>query len=358
MKIITIIGARPQFIKAAVVSRAIRQMAARGMDIQESILHTGQHYDYNMSELFFDQLALPAPKWHLDCGNNTATMKTVITPLLRAEQPDVVLVYGDTNSTLAGAEAANELAIPVAHIEAGLRSFNNTMPEEHNRIATDRIATWLFCPTRTAVENLHREGITRQVYHVGDVMYDAALLFTPEESKQEDVLTQYGLQVQPFALATIHRASTAENEQALTNIIQALSQIPMPVLLPLHPHTKKTVQAVPALQRLLAQATNIRVIEPVGYLEMLVLERQAKYILTDSGGMQKEAYFQRTPCITLRNETEWNETVQAGWNRLTGTETASILHALSMPFDTKEINEYGDGHSAEQIIHILCPNVS
>lgn len=356
MKIITVIGARPQFVKAAVVSRAIQQMTERGVAIEELLLHTGQHYDYTMSELFFRQLALPTPRWHLNCGNDMTAMKIAITPILQAEQPDVVLVYGDTNSTLAGAEAAHELSIPVAHIEAGLRSFNNTMPEEHNRIATDRIATWLFCPTRTAVENLRREGITQQVYHVGDVMYDAALLFTPEATKQQAVLSQYGLQVKQFALATIHRASTAENETALTNIVQALSQIQMPVLLPLHPHTAKTVQATPALQQLLALATNIRVIEPVGYIEMLALERQAKYILTDSGGMQKEAYFQRTQCITLREETEWIETVEAGWNRLAGTDTARILEALQQPFQGASIDEYGDGHCAKQILRLLCPN--
>lgn len=356
MKIITVIGARPQFVKAAVVSRAIRKLAHQGVPIQEQLLHTGQHYDYTMSELFFRQLDLPAPRWHLNCGNDMSKMKAAIMPILQTEQPDVVIVYGDTNSTLAGAEAAHAISIPVAHIEAGLRSFNETMPEERNRIATDRIATWLFCPTRTAVENLRREAITQSVYHVGDVMYDAALIFTPEEAKQQAILDQYGLQAKHFALTTIHRASTAENETALTNIIRALSQIPMPVLLPLHPHTAKTVQAIPALQQLLAQATNIRVVEPIGYLEMLALEHQAQLILTDSGGMQKEAYFQRTPCITLREDTEWTETVENGWNRLAGTETQRILDATRQPFRGAAIDEYGDGHCAEKILRILCPN--
>lgn len=357
MKIITIIGARPQFIKAAVVSRVIRQMATRGIDIQELILHTGQHYDYNMSELFFAQLDIPSPKWHLDCGNDIKQMKVAIKPILQAEQPNVVLVYGDTNSTLAGAEAANELAIPIAHVEAGLRSYNASMPEERNRIATDRIATWLFCPTRAAVENLRQENITKGVYRIGDVMYDAALTFIPDEATQQQMLQQNGLQSKQYALATIHRASTADNPEALLRIIQALAQAEIPILWPLHPHTRKTIEAIPALQQALQKANNIHIIEPVGYTCMLALERQAQVIITDSGGIQKEAYFQRTPCITLRDETEWIETVQAGWNRLAGTDTKRILEALSMPFQPQAIDEYGDGHSAEQIIRILCPNV-
>ena len=358
MKIITIIGARPQFIKAAVVSRVIRRMAEVGVDIQEYILHTGQHYDYAMSELFFTQLHIPAPHWHLDCGNDMVRMKQAITPILQAEQPDMVIVYGDTYSTLAGAEAANALHIPVAHVEAGLRSFNTEMPEERNRIVADQIATWRFCPTQTAVHNLRLENITDKIYHVGDVMYDAALSFTPDESAQQATLLRYGLQAKQFALATIHRASTAENVPALTNIFQALALLGIPVLLPLHPHTANTVDANPELQQLLRQATNIRVVEPIGYIEMLALERQAKLILTDSGGMQKEAYFQQTPCITLRNETEWTETVEAGWNRLAGTDTTRILDAAHTPFIGSAIHEYGDGHAAEKTLRILCPNES
>ena len=356
MKIITVIGARPQFIKAAVISHAIRQIAATGADIEEYLLHTGQHYDPNMSALFFTQLDLPAPKWHLACGNDISAMKKAITPILESERPDIVIVYGDTNSTLAGAEAAHALTIPVAHIEAGLRSFNNLMPEENNRILTDRIASWRFCPTRTAMTNLQAEGLTEQNYLVGDVMYDAALLFMPDEQEQRELLKRYDLQSKQFVLTTIHRASTAENIPALTAIIQALAQIPMPVLLPLHPHTAKTVNSSPALQQLLAQATNIRVIEPVGYREMLALERNARHIITDSGGMQKEAYFQRTPCITLREQTEWTETVLAGWNHLAGTDTQAILNTLKQPFAQQPIDEYGDGHSAQQILCILCPN--
>lgn len=358
MKIITVIGARPQFIKAAVVSRAIRQLALQGTDIQEYILHTGQHYDYAMSELFFSQLDIPAPTWHLDCGNDIQRMKSLICPILEAERPDLVLVYGDTNSTLAGAESAQAMNIPVAHIEAGLRSFDNSMPEERNRIATDRIASWLFCPTRTAVMNLQREGFTRHVYHTGDVMYDATLLFTPDEQTQQHILKRHQVASKQFAITTIHRAATAENIEALSAIIQALRQTDIPVLWPLHPHTGKTVQSSEKLQTLLAQADNIRVMDPVGYVEMLALERHARYILTDSGGMQKEAYFQQSPCITLRNETEWTETVQAGWNRLAGTTTQGILDALRQPFRPQVIRDFGDGQSAQTILQLLCQNAS
>ena len=351
MKIITIIGARPQFIKAAVVSRAMQQAG-----IQEFILHTGQHYDYTMSELFFTQLGLPAPKWHLNCGNDISLMRETILPILRDEKPDIVLVYGDTYSTLAGAQAAHELHIPIAHVEAGLRSFNDTMPEEHNRIETDRMATWLFCPTRTAVENLHREGYRQGIYHVGDVMLDAARIYTPDEPTQLAILQQNGVVSKHFALATIHRASTAENEATIKSIMEALAQLPYEVLLPLHPHTTKTVAASSVLQQIIAKAGNIHIIEPVGYIEMLVLERHAQLIFTDSGGVQKEAFFQGTPCITLREETEWTETIEAGWNRLAGTDTQRILQAVSESFAKQPILDFGDGKSAKQIIEILCQN--
>ena len=243
MKIITIIGARPQFIKATVVSHAIIAMAKGGVEIEEKILHTVQHYDSNMSELFFRQLDIPMPCWNLACGNNFEQMKASILPILQAEKPDIVLVYGDTTSTLAGAQAAHSLSIPIAHIEAGLRSFNMSMPEEYNRIQTDRLSTWLFCPTHTAVENLHREGITTNVFHTGDVMYDAALTFIPDHQTQADILSHYAVRSKQFAIATIHRAATAENVPALRDIIQAFKQIELPFLLPLHPHKAKNIEA-------------------------------------------------------------------------------------------------------------------
>ncbi len=357
MKIITIIGARPQFIKAATISQAIRRMAASGVNIQEFILHTGQHYDYAMSELFFRQLDVPTPRWHLDCKNDFLRMKELITPILQSEQPDVVIVYGDTTSTLAGAEAASSLHIPLAHIEAGLRSFNNAMPEEKNRILTDLLANWLFCPTRTAVSNLNNEGITNGVFHTGDVMYDAALLFTPNQDQQLRILSQYHLAPKQFAIATMHRAATAENIEALSAIVEALAQLSLPVLLPLHPHTARTFAAQPSLQERLNQARNIHVTEPVGYIEMLALEQQAKLILTDSGGMQKEAYFLSTPCITLRDETEWTETVEAGWNKLAGTQTERIVIAARTPFEARSISDFGDGHAADKMIELLCQDI-
>jgi UDP-GlcNAc3NAcA epimerase len=354
MKIITIIGARPQFIKATVVSRAIIAMAKGGVEIEEKILHTGQHYDSNMSELFFRQLDIPTPCWNLACGNNFEQMKASILPILQAEKPDIVLVYGDTTSTLAGAQAAHSLSIPIAHIEAGLRSFNMSMPEEYNRIQTDRLSTWLFCPTHTAVENLHREGITTNVFHTGDVMYDAALTFIPDHQTQADILSHYAVRSKQFAIATIHRAATAENVPALRDIIQAFKQIELPILLHLHPHTAKTIEADSSLQDLIISAPNVHIIAPIGYIEMLVLERHASHIFTDSGGMQKEAYFQGTPCITLRDETEWTETVNAGWNRLVGTNTQRIIDAFRIPFAGEIFDEYGNGNSAQQIIHLLC----
>ena len=354
MRIITIIGARPQFVKAAVVSDAIRAVALSGVDVQESILHTGQHYDDNMSELFFRQLHIPSPRWHLACGNDYDLMRRSVTSIMEAERPDRVIVYGDTLSTLAGAEAAQSLHIPIAHIEAGLRSFNTAMPEEHNRIITDRLSTWLFCPTKTAVENLHREGFTEGIFHSGDVMYDAVRIFTPQEDRQLQVLAQHQLSSKQFVLATMHRADTADNVEALTRIITALKQLEIPVLLPLHPHTAKTIHANKVLQQLLDEAGNIRIISPVGYIETLSLERHARFVLTDSGGMQKEAYFQRTPCVTMRDETEWVETVRSGWNHLAGTTTEGILRAMERPFEQHLIHDFGDGHAAQKIARIIC----
>ncbi len=353
MNIVTIVGARPQFIKAAAVSRAVQRARLQGCDISEQLLHTGQHYDYNMSGLFFSQLGIPAPAWNLGCRNNDTQMTQKIASVLQEVRPDLVIVYGDTFSTLAGARAAVGLDIPVAHVEAGLRSFNDAMPEEYNRIQTDRISRYLFCPTHTAVENLRNEGREEGVYLTGDVMYDATLMFTPDVERQQQILHELGICSGHFALATIHRADTAEDPEKLHGIFMALSQLGREVILPLHPHTARTVSSHAELTGLLADSGNIRVIEPVGYQEMLVLEKHAFLILTDSGGVQKEAYFQRTPCITLREETEWTETVTAGWNRLAGTDTQRILAATAAPFHTKDISDYGTGSAADIIIQHL-----
>ena len=353
MNIITIVGARPQFIKAAVVSAAVRKAAAAGADISEKILHTGQHYDYNMSELMFRELHLPAPVWNLGCTSSVEEMQQAVTAVLQEQTPDMVVVYGDTNSTLAGALAAHALHIPVAHVEAGLRSYNDKMAEEFNRIQTDRISSLLFCPTSTAVSNLKQENITQGVYRTGDVMYDAALQFTPVAERQSDILQRLNLIPGQFALATIHRAETADLVDKLQNIIRALSRLPYKVVLPLHPRTAHTVAQSAETASLIRRSTNILLIEPVGYLEMLVLEKNASLILTDSGGVQKEAYFQHTPCVTLRGETEWTETVAAGWNIIAGTDTENIISAALSARCGKPIDEYGNGHSAEMIADII-----
>lgn len=345
MNIITIVGARPQFIKAAAVMHVYAQ---------NRLLHTGQHYDYNMSEAFFNELHLPAPQWNLDCRNNDPDMTTKIQAILQAEKPDVVIVFGDTYSTLCGARAAKLAGINVAHIEAGLRSFNDSMPEEYNRIETDKIAQYLFCPTHTAVKNLQAEGITNNVFLVGDVMYDAALRFTPNEEEQAQILNSLHITAKQYYLATIHRADTADSPAKIESIFRALQALDKDVIVPLHPHTAKTIAENTTLQDLLKASPSIRIIDPVGYRQMLSLEKNALVILTDSGGVQKEAYFQRTPCVTLRNETEWTETVNAGWNRLAGTDTDRIIKACTTPFNGSEIAEYGDGKAAERIIqHLL-----
>ncbi|MCQ2342696.1 MAG: UDP-N-acetylglucosamine 2-epimerase (non-hydrolyzing) [Paludibacteraceae bacterium] len=350
MRIITIIGARPQFIKAAMLSQAIRQRQAEDCPIQEKILHTGQHYDYEMSDIFFTELGIPAPAWHLGCSTSVDEMVQNIIPILQEERPDMVVVYGDTNSTLAGALAASHCNIPIAHIEAGLRSYTD-MAEEHNRVATDRLAHWLFCPTSTAVDNLHKEGITQRVYQVGDIMYDAAIQVGLMPSS---ILDRLDISA-PYLLATVHRAENTDRTERLAHILTAFARLNRLIILPLHPRTRKVISAHPELQQLLQQAANIRVIDSVGYADIATLEKNAYCILTDSGGIQKEAYFHRTPCITLREETEWVETVQTGWNTLVGTDIHRILSAVNnVRRPQQEITEYGSGTTARQIVDILC----
>lgn len=354
MKIITIIGARPQFIKAAMVSRAILNKASSGTDIKEYILHTGQHYDYNMSEIFFKELNVPAPTWHLENCGGVENMTTQIKERLQTIKADYVLTYGDTNSTLAGAIAAEELHIPLIHIEAGLRSHNMQMAEEYNRIQTDKRSQLLFCPTHLAIDNLAKEGITTGVYHCGDVMYDAALTFAPIAEKQSKIIEALGLKDKQFILTTIHRGETLNEPNKLYNIILALAQIDHLIVFPIHPHTKKVIESYPNISQLLYDAHNVIITESVSYLDMIMLERKARFILTDSGGVQKEAYFHKTPCITLRSETEWIETIDAGWNILVGTDTNNIIDALNHHFTKQHIDEYGQGNAADIIVDTIC----
>ncbi len=352
-KIVTITGARPQFIKASPVSKAIRGMS----DMQEVIIHTGQHFDENMSNIFFEQMHIPRPDYNLDIhslshGAMTGRMLESIEKVLTDEIADIVLVYGDTNSTLAGALAASKLHIPVAHIEAGLRSFNMEMPEEINRILTDRISSILFCPTPKAQQNLQKEGFENfdcRIINSGDVMYDAALMFAGRAIKPNSVTLP-----DQFALVTVHRQENTDDQQRLADIINALNHISLeiPVVFPIHPRTNNILQkrTLPAL------SSNIQKIQPLGYLEMLYLLKNCRMVLTDSGGMQKEAYFFEKPCITLRDETEWTELVEAGYNKICGNNKALIIHAFDH-FRRKSIDFvsglYGTGSAALQIAQTL-----
>lgn len=346
--IASIVGARPQFVKAAPVSRALAG------HFDERLIHTGQHYDYGMSEVFFAEMGIPAPACNLGIGGGshaeqTGQMLIALERTLADIRPDLVLIYGDTNSTLAGALAAAKAGIPLAHVEAGLRSYNRTMPEEINRVVADHLANLLFCPTETAVHNLAREGIREGVHLVGDVMYDAFLYNLSAARARSDVLRRLGVRKGEYALATVHRAANTDDAANLSRIFAALGQLPTPVLFPLHPRTRKLLAQfgvpVPA---------NVTVLDPVGYLDMLILEENAECILTDSGGIQKEAYLAGVRCITLREETEWVETVEAGWNRLTGADPARILAAYTgwHPQGARPLL-YGDGRAAEKIRDIL-----
>ena len=351
MKILTVIGARPQFIKAAVVSRALIEHRP---DVREILVHTGQHYDANMSDVFFDELNIPRPDHNLGVGGgthgqNTGRMLEKLEELMLAEQPDWVLVYGDTDSTLAGALAAAKLHIPVAHVEAGLRSFNHRMPEEINRVLTDHVATLLFAPTELARTNLLKEGIAKEKIHVvGDVMYDAAL-FYKERARKPDWFDAINLRINDYVLCTIHRAENTDDSMCMESILKGLKSANLPVILPLHPRTRSKLAKMN-----LIIPSNINIVDPVGYLEMVWLEINSKLIATDSGGVQKEAYFHKKFCVTLRNETEWIELVSSGVNVLTATDENLIVNALAglrdLDFSKKF---YGDGDSASNLVNLI-----
>ncbi len=383
LRIANIVGARPQFIKVAPVQKVIQEHNHHHPyeQIQEILIHTGQHYDYEMSQVFFEQLGIKKPDYHLGVGSGTHGYQTgemikKIEEVLIRESPDIVIVYGDTNSTLAGALAATKLHIPVAHVEAGLRSFNKKMPEEINRVLTDHCSSILFCPTETAVENLKKEGfiniinngklinptfrmhlhqhMTPFVINVGDVMYDAMLMCLEIAERESKILKKLNLEPKKYVLSTIHRAENTGTLENLKNIFEALAEISkdISVILPIHPRTKKLLSQTNAL----SLSQTIRIIDPVSYFDMLILEKNAYVILTDSGGVQKEAYWLKVPCITLREETEWAETVEIGANTLVGSNVGKILENFNT-IRNKDFSFhhtlYGDGKSAERTVEMI-----
>lgn len=349
MKILTVVGARPQFVKAAVVSKQLRQGAV------EILVHTGQHYDVNMSDIFFQELGIPTPDYFLGIGSGphgvqTGKMLAEVETVLLKEKPDLLLVYGDTNSTLAGGLAAAKLHIPIAHVEAGLRSFNRLMPEEINRVLTDHIASQLFAPTQTAIDNLKAEGITNGVYLTGDVMYDAFLMMIKLIPYKSTIITELQLLPKDYYLLTLHRAENTDDPAKLRAIINTLNQCDSKVIFPIHPRTRaKLIE-----YGLVVNKGSLELIEPVGYFDMLSLESNAAIVFTDSGGVQKEAYMAGVPCVTLRDETEWVETVDAGWNRLVGADPDSIREAVALKWlNSAHPGLFGDGRAAQRIAELL-----
>jgi len=388
MKIATIVGARPQFIKSAPVSRAIAAYNQRSASvcspITEIVIHTGQHFDADMSDVFFRELDIPKPAYNLGInsashGAMTGRMLEKIEEILIKENPDWLLVYGDTNSTLAGALAAAKLHIPIAHVEAGLRSFNREMPEEINRILTDQCAAILFCPTETAVKNLKNEGfnnianngklidekllkdepsafnfqVSPLVVNVGDTMYDAVLQFSEIAKRRLNILENLDIKPKEYLLATVHRPYNTDNPENLHNILSAFIELNEPIIFPVHPRTRQCLLD----SKLNIQHSKLRCISPVGYLDMLILEQHARAILTDSGGMQKEAYLFGVPCVTMRTETEWMETVEVGWNAVVGADRKHIVKTVrSLKSDIPRPEFYGNGRAVKNIIYCLAAN--
>ncbi|MGE5482440.1 MAG: non-hydrolyzing UDP-N-acetylglucosamine 2-epimerase [Bacteroidota bacterium] len=354
MRIVTVLGARPQFIKAAALSWTLRSLPG----VEELLVHTGQHYDRDMSDIFFDELDIPRPHYHLGIGSGshgaqTGRMLEAIEQVLLEVRPDWVLVYGDTNSTLAGALAAVKLHLPVAHVEAGLRSFNRRMPEEINRVLSDHASDRLYAPTQAAVSNLEKEGIPdERIRLVGDIMFDAALRFGEKAGRESTVLQRLAVSPGGYVLATVHRAENTDDLSQLTAIFQGLAEVArdLPVILPLHPRTRRAAAEAGLLD---VGSEGLRLVEPLGYLDMIQLEKNAAVVATDSGGVQKEAFFYRVPCVTLRSETEWTELVSLGWNVLAPPDTSvAVARAVRAAIGRKgnEAQPYGDGRAALAIL--------
>jgi UDP-GlcNAc3NAcA epimerase len=349
VRIVSIVGARPQFIKAAVVSRELRK------NHKEILVHTGQHYDYEMSGIFFDGLEIPPPEVNLGVGSGshgvqTAAMLKGIEDVLLVERPDWLLIYGDTNSTLAGALAASKLSVRVAHIEAGLRSFNRQMPEEVNRVVADHLSNLLLCPSNTAVNNLALEGITKNVHQVGDVMLDI-LNWAQERgrARPQEILQRLGLRKKSYLLATVHRSENTDDMSQLSRILSAFNSLDEPMVFPVHPRTRKVLTEANCELK-----PHIQLIDPVSYLDMMTLATSARLVLTDSGGLQKEAYWLGIPCLTLREETEWVETVEKGWNKLVGSDSVRISQAVhSFAPANSRPGLYGDGFASARCVDLL-----
>ncbi len=350
MKIASIVGARPQFIKAAVIGKAI----AKRSEAEEIVIHTGQHYDENMSKIFFDELEIKKPDFNLGVGSashavQTAKMLIEIEKVLLDVKPDWVVLYGDTNSTIAGSLAAAKIHIRTAHVEAGLRSFNMRMPEEINRILTDRISNVLFAPTQNAMNLLAKEGLSTNAILSGDVMFDSILFY--EKLAEEKYSLEEIIDLNEFYLATVHRAENTDIPERLQNIFEAFSELDAPVVVPLHPRTRKLLDGV-------KYSDNVKIIEPVSYLKMVLLLKHSKKVLTDSGGLQKEAYFLKKPCVTLRDETEWIETLEGNWNFIVGANKEKILEKIAVNDFAEQSNAFGDGKAGEKIVDELIKRQS
>ena len=348
MRIVTVVGNRPQFVKAAAVSRLLRER------MDEQIVHTGQHYDDELSRVFFEELSVPAPDRELDAGGGSNTAQTArilaaLEPVLEELEPSLVLVYGDTNSTLAGALAASQAGIAVGHVEAGMRSFDRSMPEELNRVLTDHTSDLLLCSTDTAMLNLEREGVRGEAHLVGDVMADVSLAFRDIAEERSTILNDLGLEPGSYLTVTAHRAGNVDRQERLEALVSLLEALPGPVVLPLHPRTRERLEAAGLMERL----DGIKLVPPLGYLDFLKLARHARAVLTDSGGVQKEAYLLGVPCVTLRDTTEWVETVETGWNTLVDLDRDAALAALERRHPAERPELYGGGHAAERVCEVL-----